>query len=158
MTELSFRLTPGEQHVPQFLSLQLSKCWLLHGEMRCAIKANLSLYSCVNPAMFNQPRSCMAAGWRDKSREASIHTRSEGRAFHRALNSTWKKSKTLGRPRPAVWFLTLESVVLKSLWIQKQSLLSGGVCNLAKKRESEHEICISMEKLLQVFSLFLVKS
>lgn len=65
-------------------SPQLSKCWLLHGGIRCAIKANLSLYSCVNPAMFNQMRSLRALGRRDESRRASIRTQSEGRPFHRS--------------------------------------------------------------------------
>lgn len=70
-------------------SLQLSKCWLLHGEMRCAIKANLSLYSCVNPAMFNQLRSRRAPSRRDESREASIHTERRS-AFQRSANPIWK--------------------------------------------------------------------
>lgn len=91
---------------------QLSKCWLLHGEMRCAIKANLSLYSRVNPAMFNQLRSRRAPGRRDESREAPIRTQSEGR--HTIIQ--YENSNT-----EHIWFLTLESEVLKSLCIQLQS-------------------------------------
>lgn len=60
---------------------QLSKLWLLHAEMSCAIKANLSLYSCVHPAMFNQPRALRAPSRRGESRAASIRQRSEGRRF-----------------------------------------------------------------------------
>lgn len=64
-------------------SLQPSKCWQLQREMRCAIKANLSLYSYVNPTMFNQSRSRMAPGRRDESRGVSIHTERRS-VFHQS--------------------------------------------------------------------------
>lgn len=103
-------------------SLQLSKCWLLHGEMRCAIKANLSLYSCVNPAMFNQPRSRRAPGRRDESREVWIHTQSEGRRSTRAVNSIWKSTgpTTAHRLISDTWKCSSEIIV------NPASALSGG--------------------------------
>lgn len=84
----------GVSNTCHFLfSLQLSRCWAPRAEMRCAIKANLSLYSPVNPAMFNQPRPLRAPGRRDESRGASIHTQSEGRRSSGAVNSIWKSER-----------------------------------------------------------------
>lgn len=85
-------------------SLQLSKCWLLRRETKCAIKAHLSLYSCVNPAMLNTMRSHRAPSRRDESREASIHR--EGQRSTRAVNSIWKsKHKSHHGPLFDSWHL-----------------------------------------------------
>lgn len=102
-------------------SPQLSKCWLLHGEMRSAIKANLSLYSCVNPAMFNQPRSLRAPGRRHESK-ASIHIQSRG------LGSEWLIQYENPNPKPTpVCFLISDTWKCGSeITVNTTSVLWGG--------------------------------
>lgn len=109
MTELSFQLKQGEQHVPHSIFLPPpppppSKCWLLlHGEMRCAIKANLRLYCAwTRLCLTSRGSSGLPAGERE-SREASIGTRRGGLRSTGAVNSIWKSER--GGPLFDSWHL-----------------------------------------------------